>query len=78
MLFKYVENNENGFNNWGDCLPQPPREDVWNPEDGQIGNKWGSIQDPAAGQPIPSKNLTGPLGLPLNDPGRGTFHQDRA
>ncbi|XP_042804574.1 uncharacterized protein LOC122225955 [Panthera leo] len=36
--------------------------------DGQIGNKWGPIQDQDAGQPVPSQNLAGPLGPPACSP----------
>lgn len=50
MFSKYMETNENGLDNWGDFVPQLLlRRGLEPPEDGQVGNKWKSIQDQAAG-----------------------------
>lgn len=72
ILFKYVENNENGFNNWDDFFFSHsfPSKRCLEPteNDGQIGNKWGPIQDQDAGQPVPSQDLAGPLGPPACSP----------
>lgn len=71
LLFKYVENNENGFNNWDDFffLPQlPPKRCVEPTKNGQIRNKWGPVQDQAAGQLVPSQNLASPLRPPACSP----------
>lgn len=64
VLFKYMKNNQNGFSNGGAFLPQLPLRCLEPTRVGQRENKWGSIQNQAAGQPIPSENLAGPLGPP--------------